>query len=191
MLALANDFKIILVRFVFTWLFLSFWWYIEIFQYSSIKFTATEKHFFVFHLFFSFFAFFISNTFISKPGWHWQKIMQMLSNTLGLNFCYLKKIIGHILKNKQIGKRTSVSVFIRLIIMKMKMKMKNRLHRYDKIDLGLDMGTNIVNIKIVSVWWRLSLLSIMSATSEAQFMKKLSNTKAELKKALLLKKTCN
>ena len=35
--------------------------------------------------------------------------------------------------------------------MKMKMKMKNRLHRYDKIDLGLDMGTNIVNIKIVSV----------------------------------------
>ena len=75
--------------------------------------------------------------------------MQMLSNTLRLNFCYLKKIIGHILKNKQIGKRTSVSVFMRLIIMKM--KMKNRLHRYDKIDLGLDMGTNQVNIKIVSV----------------------------------------
>ena len=65
------------------------------------------------------------------------------------------------------------------------MKMKNRLHRYDKIDLGLDMGTNIVNIKIVSVWWHLSLLSIMSATSEAQFMKKLSNTKAELKKRCL------
>ena len=74
--------------------------------------------------------------------------MQMLSNTLRLNFCYLKKIIGHILKNKQIGKRTSVSVFILSVI---KMKMKNRLHRYDKIDLGLDMGTNIVNIKIVSV----------------------------------------
>ena len=32
--------------------------------------------------------------------------------------------------------------------MKMKMKMKNRLHRYDKIDLGLDMGTNIENIKL-------------------------------------------
>ena len=105
------------------------------------------------------------------PGWNWQKIKQMLSNTLRLNFCYLKKIIGDILKNKQVGKRTSVSVFIRLIIMKMKMKMKNRLHRYDKIDLGLDMGTNIENIKIVSVWWCLSLLSNTSATSEAQFMK--------------------
>ena len=49
------------------------------------------------------------------PGWNWQKINQMLSNTLRLNFCYLKlintlhshyhpKIIGHILKNKQKNK---------------------------------------------------------------------------------------
>ena len=61
--------------------------------------------------------FFISYTFISTPGWNWQKIKQMLSNTLRLNFCYLKiihilhsryclKIIGHILK---ISKRTSLS----------------------------------------------------------------------------------
>ena len=28
------------------------------------------------------------------------------------------------------------------------MKMKDRWHRYDKIDLGLDMDTNILNIKI-------------------------------------------
>ena len=46
------------------------------------------------------------------PGWNWQKIKQMLSNTLMLNFfnleviyilqpCYYPKIIGHILKNKQ------------------------------------------------------------------------------------------
>ena len=75
---------------------------------------------------------FISKTFI---GWNWQKIKQMLSNTLRLNFCYLKiihilhpryhpKIMGHR------SKRTSVSVFIiPLIIMKMKIKMKNRSHR--------------------------------------------------------------
>ena len=38
------------------------------------------------------------------------------------------------------SKRTSVSVFMRFIIMKMKMKM-----------VGLDMDTNIVNIKSASV----------------------------------------
>ena len=54
-------------------------------------------------------AFCISNTFISNaPGWNWQKIKQKLSNTLWLNFCYLKiiyflhpcyhpKIIGDVL----------------------------------------------------------------------------------------------
>ena len=35
--------------------------------------------------------------------------------------------------------------------MKMKMKMKNRSRRYDVIRPGLYMGTNIVNIKSVSV----------------------------------------
>ena len=49
------------------------------------------------------------------PGWNWQKIKQMLSNILRLNFCYLKiihvlhpryrpKITGRILKNKQKNK---------------------------------------------------------------------------------------
>ena len=33
----------------------------------------------------------------------------------------------------------------------MKMKKKNRPHRYKQIDLGLDMDTNIVNIKCVSI----------------------------------------
>ena len=33
----------------------------------------------------------------------------------------------------------------------MKMKMKNGSHRYDIIDLGLGKGTNIVNIKSVTV----------------------------------------
>ena len=57
------------------------------------------------------YTFFISNT----RGWNWQKIKEMLSNTLRLNFCYLKtihilhphfhsKTIGHVLKNKQKNK---------------------------------------------------------------------------------------
>ena len=64
----------------------------------------------------------------------------MLSNTLRLNFCYLKiihilhppypKIIGHILKNKQKNKCVYHEI-IQFIIMKMKMKMKNRSPRYD------------------------------------------------------------
>ena len=87
----------------------------------------------------------------------------MLSSNLRQNFCYLKAI--YILsftlssknnitysKNKQKNKRVSVHEIIRLIIMEMKMKMKNTSHRYNiKLDLELDMGTNIVNIKIVSV----------------------------------------
>ena len=66
----------------------------------------------------------------------------MLSNTLRLNFCYLKvihvlhpryhpKIIEHILKNYQTNKCACIHEIIRLIIMKMKLKMKKRLHRYD------------------------------------------------------------
>ena len=41
------------------------------------------------------------------------------------------------------------------------------------------MDTDILNIKCVSY-----------ATLEAQFMKKFSNTEAELKKGLLIKKAC-
>ena len=62
----------------------------------------------------------------------------MLSNTLRLNFCYLKiihifdqcyhpKVIEHILKNKQKNKCVCIHEIIRLTIM----KMKNRSHRYD------------------------------------------------------------
>ena len=48
-----------------------------------------------------------------------------------------------------------------------------------KIDLGQDMDTNVLNINCVS-------------TFEVQFMKKLSNAEAELKKkCCLLKKPCN
>ena len=73
--------------------------------------------------------------------WNWQKIKQMLSNTLRLNFCYLKvihvlhprfhsKIIEDIYENKQKNKCVFNYEIIQLIIIKMKMKMKNRSHRY-------------------------------------------------------------
>ena len=55
-----------------------------------------------------------------------KKIKQMLSNTLRLNFCYLKII--HILHPPHHPKIVTI---IRLIIMKMEMKPKNRSHRYD------------------------------------------------------------
>ena len=85
--------------------------------------------------------FFISNTFISNARLKLAKIKQMLSNTLGLNFrflkiihifhpCYHPEIIGCIL-NKQKSKRVFIQEITRLIIMKMKMEMKNRSHRCD------------------------------------------------------------
>ena len=87
------------------------------------------------------------------------------------------------------NKRVFIHEITQLIIMKMKMKMKNRSHRYGKIDLGLDMKTNIVNKKSVSVW--LCVLSNTQATFEAQFMQKLSNTEAELKKSVAYNKPCS
>ena len=86
----------------------------------------------------------------------------MLSNTLRLNFRYLKiihflhpryypKIVGHILKKKQKYKCVCIHEIIRLITMKMKMKIKKDHVNTIKVDLGLDMDTNIVNIKSVSV----------------------------------------
>ena len=86
----------------------------------------------------------------------------MLSKTLRLNFRYLKiihflhpryypKIVGHILKNKQKYKCVCIHEIIRLITMKMKMKIKKDHINTLKVDLGLDMDTNIVNIKSVSV----------------------------------------
>ena len=52
------------------------------------------------------------------------------------------------------------------------------------IDSGLEMATNILNIKSVSVWWCLYVSSNTEATFEAQFIKKLSNAEAELKKSV-------
>ena len=56
------------------------------------------------------------------------------------------------------------------------------------MDVDLEMDKNVLNIKYVSVWWCLYVLSNTEATFEAQFMKKLSNTEAELKKSDAYKK---
>ena len=58
-----------------------------------------------------------------------------------------------------------------------------------QIDLGLSMDTNIMNINSVSVWWYFDVLSNTSVTFAAQFMKKLSNTEAELKKSVAYQKS--
>ena len=51
------------------------------------------------------------------------------------------------------------------------------------------MGTNLVNIRSVSVWFCVYILSNTEATFETQFMKKLSNTEAKLKKNIAYKKS--
>ena len=69
----------------------------------------------------------------ATPGWNFRQIRQMQSNTLRLNFCFLKIIhILHPCYHPKI-KRMCISTheIIRLIRMKMKVKMKNRSHRYN------------------------------------------------------------
>ena len=73
-------------------------------------------------------AFLISNTFISNARLKFKKnIKEMLSNTLRLNFCYLKiihilhpryhpKIIGGILQNKQKNKYVCIHEMILLLV---------------------------------------------------------------------------
>ena len=68
------------------------------------------------------------------------------------------------------------------------MKMKDKSHRHDINSLW---SRHKVNIRIISVWWCLYVLSNTQATFEAQFMRKLSNAEADLKrKALVIKKAC-
>ena len=132
---------------------------------------------------------FIRNTFISNVRLKLAtKIKQMLSNTMRLNLCYLKiililplnshpTIIVNILKNKQKNKRVWIHDFILLIIT----KAKHRSHRDNINRVRPKHGHKLENIKGFSVWWCLYVLSNTHATFEAQFMKKLNNTKAEWK----------
>ena len=81
---------------------------------------------------------FLSFSLLVLFNWNWLKIKQKLSNTLRLNFCYLKiklfvhppedpKIIGHILKKQGI----SYNRIIWLIIKKRRLTVKNRSHIYN------------------------------------------------------------
>ena len=110
-------------------------------------------------MFYQIHAFFISKTFISNA-----RLKLAKDHTLMLNFCYLKimhilqpryhpKIIGNVLKTNQNNKCVCIYQTIRLIIIQIKMKMKDRSHRYDLNWRGLDMDTNAVKIRSVSVWW--------------------------------------
>ena len=59
------------------------------------------------------------------------------------------------------------------------MKMKSRSHRHDINSLR---SRHIINIRIISVWLDLYVLRNTQATFEVQFMRKLSNAEADLKK---------
>ena len=83
---------------------------------------------------------------------------EKLSNTLSLNFSYLRgirflhpryhpKVIGHIKNNVHKYKCGCFNEIMSLITMKMKMKIKKTSQRY--IDPGLDINANILNIKCV------------------------------------------
>ena len=54
------------------------------------------------------------------------------------------------------------------------------------MDLTVDTDTNVINVKIASVWW--CTYRYYVAVFEAQFMKKLSKTEAEFKKIIANKK---
>ena len=71
----------------------------------------------------------------------------MLSNTMRLDFCYLKtihilhpryhsKTKEYILKNTQRNKCICIHEIIGLIIKNIKMKLKNRSHTYDIYQVG-------------------------------------------------------
>ena len=57
--------------------------------------------------------------------------------------------------------------------------MKNRSHRYGINRTRPMHGHKYTNYKFVSVWWWSCAISNTLETSEAEFMKKLSNTEAE------------
>ena len=66
------------------------------------------------------------------------------------------------------------------------MKMKYRPHSTTKIDQCLDMDTNKVNTKSVSVWWCLDELNNTQAF-EAQFFEKINISETYLRETLNMK----
>ena len=71
-----------------------------------------------------------------------------------------------------------------------RLKMKKRSHRYDINRSRPRPRHSCARYNVVSVYWWLHVLSNDYTTSEAQFMKTLSKTEAELKKRCLQKKAC-
>ena len=61
---------------------------------------------------------------------------------------------------------------------------KKRSHRYYINEPRSRKERKLVNIKSVLVWWCLYVLSNTYETFEAQFIKKLNNAEAELKKSV-------
>ena len=89
---------------------------------------------------------------------------------------------------------------MKIMTMKIRLKMNKKSHRYDINGSSPNMDINILNVKcvliimmIICTAQHLNLNSWKSnwATFEAQFMEKLCNTEADLKKAMLIKKTCS
>ena len=85
---------------------------------------------------------------------------EKLSNTLRLNFSYLRGIrflhpcyhpkeIGHIKNNVQKYKCGCFNEIMSLITMKMKIKIKKHPRDTPYIDPGLDINASILNIKCV------------------------------------------
>ena len=127
----------------------------------------------------------------------------MQSNTLRLNFCYLKviqilhphyrpKIVGHTLKNKQKNMYVYIHEIIRVIIMKVKMKMKNRSHRY---------GRNKPKYRHGHIWSKcknsLSMMMLLFINQHLSNIcclvdswKSYATRRLSWKKALLIKKAC-
>ena len=148
-------------------------------------------------------AFFVNNTFISNTKLNLEKklgkAMQHCETELLLfrNYSlpsYMLPSKTNMRCSRNVQKNTCLyfNEFIWLVIMKMRLKIRNRSHRYiiDTINYGT-MNTNIQNMKFVSEWWSLRAISNTYATSDAKFMKKLSNTETELKKSVAYKKACN
>ena len=110
--------------------------------------------------------FYINNTFICNARLKFAKIKQILSNTLRLNFCYLKiihilhpryhpKLKGYTLKNKQKkSKCVCINEIMRIIVM----KMKKRSHRYARARHRYDTGFD--NCRTSRTYIRLLFLAI-------------------------------
>ena len=117
------------------------------------------------------FNFYVVHAFFHKQHFYKQrqaetgeKIKQLLSNTLRLNFCChsYSSFTGSSKNNRTYSKKKKkkmcacIQEIIWLIIVKMIMKMKSRSHRHN---MNSPRSKHIVNIRIALVWWCLYALN--------------------------------